>query len=264
MPAAPPLLRTRSHAFCRTSLLQIRSNSAWKRRPGSRLAARKSACWSSRTLSMGLLGLAAMPSHLPPDTRATKAGSLPSAGVVATGIDGTTNPSDSLPARLPFALGLWAPPSPDVGRWVGPLLFRVGLSSHALLNTPRKSCAAPASGAVCCLRREMIGSAFPPFGSLLSRGCKVHPFGLGLRLCSPRPRPTPRRGLLTLRLADAISRGNWSLLRGASALTAAGLAPASSTQLGPATSRAVSGHTIWRSVANHPRSAERDFAVQRA
>lgn len=255
MPAAPSLLRTRSHAFCRTSLRQIRSNSAWKRRPGSRLAARKSACWSSRTLSTGLLGLAAMPSHLPPATRATKAGPLPSTGVVATGIDGTTNPSDSLPARIPFALGLWEPPSPDIGRWVGPLLFRVGLSSHALLCTPGKSCAPPCSGAVCCLRRDMIGSAFPPFGSLLSRGCKVHPFGLGLRLCSPRPRHTPRRGLWTLRLADAISRGDWSLLRGASALTATGLAPASSTQLGPATSRACSGHTMGRSVARDaPRS----------
>ena len=243
MPAAPPLLRTRSHASCRTSLRQIRSKSAWKRRPGSRLAARKSACWSSRTFPMGLLGLAAMPSHLLPDTRATKAGSLPSTGVVATGISGTTNPSDSLPARATFALGLCSSLSPDFGRWVGPLLFRVELSSHALLNTPGKSCAAPHSGAVCCLRRDMIGSAFPPFGSQFSRGCKVHPFGLGLRLCSPRPRHTPRRGLLTLRLADAISRGDWSLLRGASALTATGLAPASSTQLGPATSRTCSGHT---------------------
>jgi len=243
MPAAPSLLRTRSHAFCRTSLRQIRSNNAWKRRPGSRLAARKSACWSSRTLSTGLLGLAAMPSHLPPATRATKAGPLPSTGVVAAGIVGTTNPSDSLPARATFALGLCSSPLPDVGRWVGPLLFRAGLSSHALLSTPGKSCAAPGSHAVCCLRRDMIGSAFPPFGSLVSRGCKVHPFGLGLRLCSPRRRHTPRRGLLTLRLAAAISRDDWSLLRGASALTATGLAPASSTQLGPATSRTCSGHT---------------------
>ena len=230
MPAAPPLLRTRSHAFCRTSLLQIRSNSAWKRRPGSRLAARKSACWSSRTFTTGLLDLAVMPSHLPPSTRATKAGSLPSTGVVATGLDGTTNPSDSLPARRPFALGLWTPPSPDIGRWVGPLLFRVELLPHALLSTPGKSCAAPCSDAVCCLRRDVIGSAFPPFGSLISRGCKVHPSGLGLRRCSPRPRLIPRRGLSTLRLAGTISRVDWSLLRGASALTAAGLAPASSTQ----------------------------------
>src|SRR5688572_9458856 len=227
MPAAPLLLRTRSHALCKTSLRQIRSNKAWKRRPGSRLAARKSACWSCRTLSSGLLGLAAMPSHLPPATRATKAGSLPSAGVVAADLVGTTHPSDSLPARPPFALGLWGPPSPDVGRWVGPLLFRVELSSHALLPTPGRSCAAPCSDAVCCLRRDMTGSAFPPFGSLVSRGCKVHPLGLGLRLCSPRPSHTARRGLWTLRSADAISRDDWSLLRGAAALTATGLTPAS-------------------------------------
>jgi len=197
-------------------------------------------------LSMGLLGLAAMPSHLPPATRATKAGPLPSPGVMAAGIDSTTDPSDSLPARRPFALGLWARASPDVGRWVGPLLFRVEPSSHALLPTPGKSCAAPNSDTVCCLRRDMIGSAFPPFGSLISRGCKVHPFGLGLRLCSPRPRHTPRRRLLTLRLAAEISRDDWSLLRGASALTAAGLAPAGSTQLDPATSQIRTGHTIGR------------------
>jgi hypothetical protein len=209
------------------------------------LAARKSACWSSRTFPMGLMGLAAMPSHLPPATHATKAEPLPSPGVVAAGIVSTTDSSDSLLARLPFALGLWAPLSPDDGRQVGPLLFRIELSSHALLNTPGKSCAAPRSGAVCCLRRDMIGSAFPPFGSLLSRGCKVHPFGLGLRLCSPRPRRTPRRGLSTLRLAGAISRVDWSQLRGASALSAAGLAPASSTQHRLASGEGWrSGHTM--------------------
>src|SRR5262245_10422248 len=90
----------------------------------------------------------------------------------------------------------------------------------------------------------MTGSAFPPFGSLMSRGCKVHPFGLGLRRCSPRPRHTPRRVLLTLGSAGAISRGDWSLLRGASALTATGLAPASSTQHTLAEAESCSGHTI--------------------
>ena len=37
-------------------------------------------------------------------------------------------------------------------------------------------------GAVCCLRRDMIGSPIPPFRVVLSRGCKVH-LMLGLRLC---------------------------------------------------------------------------------
>jgi hypothetical protein len=37
---------------------------------------------------------------------ATKAGPLPSGGVVVTALPGTTSPSDSLPARHPFAFGL--------------------------------------------------------------------------------------------------------------------------------------------------------------
>jgi len=82
MPAAPLLLRTRSHASSRTSLRQIRSYNAWKRRSSLRLAAMYSRRWSSRTFSMGLLGLATMPSRLPPYTSVTKAGSLPSSGLV--------------------------------------------------------------------------------------------------------------------------------------------------------------------------------------
>jgi len=83
------------------------------------------------------------------------------------------SPSDSLPARRPFAFGLWASPSPDVGRRVGSLLFRVRLSLRALLHTPGASCTLPVmtvttfsphavttihavlSGTVCCLRRGM-------------------------------------------------------------------------------------------------------------
>ena len=54
----------------------------------------------------GCLGLATMPSRLPPYTAMTKAGSLPSTGVLITGVNGTMNPSDSRPARSPFAVGL--------------------------------------------------------------------------------------------------------------------------------------------------------------
>ena len=48
----------------------------------------------------------AMPSCLSPRTSATKAGPLPSNGVVVAALIGTTGPSDSLPAPAPFALGL--------------------------------------------------------------------------------------------------------------------------------------------------------------
>ena len=55
---------------------------AWKRRSWLHLAAMYSRRWSSRTFSMGLLGLATMPSRLPPYTGTTKAGSLPSSGLL--------------------------------------------------------------------------------------------------------------------------------------------------------------------------------------
>src|SRR5664279_4738502 len=66
-PAAPPLLRTRLHASHRTSLLWIRSYSAWNRRVLLRLAHTYSLRWSCRTFSTGFLAVSGMPSHLPPD-----------------------------------------------------------------------------------------------------------------------------------------------------------------------------------------------------
>jgi hypothetical protein len=52
-PAAPLFFFTRFHASFRTSLLKMRSYSAWKRRPGCRLAAAHSRRGSCRTLSSG-------------------------------------------------------------------------------------------------------------------------------------------------------------------------------------------------------------------
>src|SRR5512138_888137 len=79
-PAAPPLPRTRFHASRRTSPLQIRSYSAWKRRVLLRLAAAYSRRWSSRTLSVGVLGLTAMPSRLPTTPTRPKQGPFPPPG----------------------------------------------------------------------------------------------------------------------------------------------------------------------------------------
>ena len=106
---------------------------------------------------------------------------------------GTTGPSDSRPARSPFAVGLWGSPSFDVNRRDGSLLFRIDLSPHALLPTPRASRTAPVlfSGAVCCLRRDMSGSACPTFRVFISRGCKLR-LMLGLRTCSPPADRTTR------------------------------------------------------------------------
>jgi len=100
-------------------------------------------------------------------------------------------------------------------------------------------------GAVCCLRREMSGSAGPTFRVFLSRGCKVRVM-LGLRTCSPPARPMTRGGLLTPHSDGGISSRARGLLRGAPALTAAGLAPASSMQHEPPrnSEAARSGRTI--------------------
>ena len=138
-----------------------------------------------------------MPSRLPSMCGTIKAGPLPSGGVLVPALVGTTSPSDSLPARDRFALGLSAPPSPDVGSRGGSLLFRVRPSSHALPNTPGTSCASPdpsastasphaattihaaPTGAVSCLRREMGGSAIPPFRGHLSRGLRASRIRIG-------------------------------------------------------------------------------------
>jgi len=79
-PAAPLFTLTRFHASARTSPRQTRSYNAWKRRVPLRLAATESSCRSCRTLSVGLLGLASMPSPLPPHTSTTKAGPSRSSG----------------------------------------------------------------------------------------------------------------------------------------------------------------------------------------
>jgi hypothetical protein len=149
------------------------------------------------------------------------------------------NPSDSRPARSAFAVGLYGPPSPDAARaWPSPLaagngslLFRIQLCPHALLCTPRASCTAPNlfTGAVCCLRRDMSGSAIATFRLLISRGCKVR-LMLGLRSCSPPTGLTTRCGLLMPHSDAVVSHFARGLLRGASALTATGLSPVSSIQ----------------------------------
>jgi hypothetical protein len=72
---------------------------------------------------------------------------------------------------------------------VGPLPFHVALSSRAVLDTPEEACVAPLLDAVCCLRRDMTGSASSPFRAFMSRGCKVHAFAFGPRLCSLRAKP---------------------------------------------------------------------------
>ena len=90
---------------------------------------------------------------------------------LSRGVSSTMGPSDSLPARTPFRRRLIGVASSNVDRQVGPLLFRLRLSPHALLLTPGMSCTHPAlAGAVCCLRREMSGSANPSLSGISVTG----------------------------------------------------------------------------------------------
>ena len=130
-PPRPRFLLTRFHASARTSRLAMRSYSAWKRRPGCRLAATHSRRWSCRTLSAGVrprgwLGpdLPAMPSRLPPPPTRPPQGPFPPAALFFAPIAGTTAPSDSRCAALAFAFGLYEPPCRDDGDADGPPVFR--------------------------------------------------------------------------------------------------------------------------------------------
>jgi hypothetical protein len=160
-PAAPLLLRTRFHPSHRTSLLWIRSYSAWKRRVLLRLAHIHSRIWSCRTLSMGVLAVSGMPSHLPPHSGSIKAGPLPSGAFCCTPSSVLRTPRT--PSRLrptsairPYKRGLC--PTRLPGR-VSPVPLcsfptcrrlrpRRGPALHPVLRN-----------AVCCLRRDMTGSA---------------------------------------------------------------------------------------------------------
>jgi len=130
-PAEPRFRLTRFHASWRTSPLQIRSTSAWKRLPGCRLAATHSRRCSCRTLSIGSrrsgwLGPdpPAMPSRLPALSTRPPQGPFPPATLFVVAIHGTTTPSDSRCTELAFTFGLYEPPRPDPGRADGPLVFR--------------------------------------------------------------------------------------------------------------------------------------------
>src|SRR5215469_13266304 len=80
----------------------MRSYSAWKRRVLLCLAHTYSLRWSCRTLSMGVLAVSGMPSHLPPLKHdQSKAPSLQR--VLLHAFFGITGLSDSLPASCDFS-----------------------------------------------------------------------------------------------------------------------------------------------------------------
>jgi len=86
------------------------------------------------------------------------------------------------------------------------------------------------SGPVSCLRRGVIGSAASPFGFLSHEAAKFT-LSHSARRFAPLARDrTASAGPSMLRMDDVLSDDARSLLRGAPALTAAGLSPASLMQ----------------------------------
>src|SRR6267142_5315508 len=123
---------------------------------------------------------------------------------------------------------------PNVGRRDGSLLFRTELCPHALPHTPRASCTPPdiLADAVCCLRRDMSGSATRPFG------CLCHE-AVGFANAGPANLPPSLESYNSKRAFDAplrhrgLPRESGACYAVAPALAAAGLPPASSVQLEP-------------------------------
>jgi hypothetical protein len=110
-PAAPRCSRTCSHARCSTSRRWMRSQNAWKRLPGDRLAARYSLTWSSRTLSISaVLSPEGMRRSSPPQQAGMKQGPFPRPGLwCPAGYERYYGPPATLPAGGDFAEGLDAP-----------------------------------------------------------------------------------------------------------------------------------------------------------
>ena len=170
-----------------------------------------------------------MPSPLPPHDRRDQSRAL------------------SLQRLSPPSSLLWAPRTPSRHGGISPSAYtrrlrptwavEEGLPSSASgcpcvpSSLPRER-PAPLrlSGAVCCLRPEMMGSATPPFGFLSHEAAKFTLPHWARRFAPLARGHTASAGLLTLRSDAAISAVARSLLRGAPALTAAGLPPASLMQ----------------------------------
>ena len=142
-PAEPRFRLTRRHASRRTSSLQIRSISAWKRRFGDRLAAAHRRRCNWRTLSRGAhlpgkLGPVspAMPSRVLAPTPCPPQGSFPPAALCCAALLGTMTPSDSRCAAPAFTFGLCETRRPEPGCADGPLVFRPPPCPRAAPPTP--------------------------------------------------------------------------------------------------------------------------------
>ena len=168
--------------------------------------------------------------RLPPYAGTTKAGSLPSTGLVGRR-QRYYEPLGLPPGTIPFRRRLVGTafvqrgppgrvsPVPYQAVWTCPPPYPVGVLHPFRVQD-----------AVCCLRRGMSDSAYPsPFG-FLSHEAARFTFRLGPPTGFPPRSLTASSGLSTSRLDEKLSLPTRDLLRGAPALTATGLSPASLIQ----------------------------------
>lgn len=168
-----------------------------------------------------------MPSHLPPATSATKAGPPPSSGFhrLPRYYGPLGLPPDSRPLRTRLIGRVFA------GRRRSGRVSPVPLQTVAACRLPYPGRVLGASGPsrpVCCLHREMTGSAPPPFGSYLTR---LQRFTLTIRPAalppSNGPCGPPRAFDAPLRWRDLSPVHPEPATRRTGLPTAAGLPPAS-------------------------------------
>jgi hypothetical protein len=154
-----------------TSPPQARTGQAAYHAGRRRLASANSPSWGSRAFTKGLLDLAVMPSHLPPSRARPKQGPLPSAQVMVPAhpqyYEPLGLPSGSLTLRHRLIATAFA------RRGLPGRVSPVPYQAFAACPLPYPEGVLWVSGydrsTVCCLGRDMIGSATLPFGAYLTR-----------------------------------------------------------------------------------------------
>src|SRR6266542_524120 len=173
-PAAPAFAFTSRHALRKMSSRVTLSKSAWNRRAALAFAARYSARWSCRVLSLMWLALTGIHPRLPPPDTSTKYGPFPPRALPR--FFGTMGHSDSRSALAHFAgaplIGSVAPSPPS----------RVGFRTVSLLGRRRAS--------------PVPTTNLPPFHVPYAAGF----FGAAFPSASPLPWPSPHRAGLGSRL----------------------------------------------------------------
>ena len=148
----------------------------------------------------------------------TPQGPFPPGALCGAPIVGTTSPSDSRSPPCAFAFGLYARPSPDVGRGDGSLVFRSLPSTRAAPSTPPELPTHPDSRVRCVAFAGTCAARLPDCFSVEAAGFTS--------CCRPRT-CSPSR---TSNSSSCVQGCDWGRLPGLPAPAWTGLAPAGSSK----------------------------------